>query len=216
MVRIRAAQASDAAGVRAVYAPFVTGTAATFEEEIPTVEAMQARMAAGPRLPWLVAEAAPDSGTDTDTDTGDRNCQPTPAIVGYAYAALHGERAAYRWSVNASVYLSAAFHRQGLGRRLYARLFAELRALGYLNVYAGITLPNAASVGLHTAVGFTPLGVYPRIGHKLGAWRDVGWYSLPLVTPLPAAPAEPRPWQPDAAPTRPTPPPQPVAPTLQD
>ncbi|MCL9762624.1 hypothetical protein [Frankia sp. AiPa1] len=69
--------------------------------------------------------------------------------------------------------------------------------MGYLNVYAGISLPNAASVGLHTAAGFTLIGVYPRVGFKFGAWHDVGWYSQVLVDPLPAIPAEPRPWRPD-------------------
>lgn len=200
VVRIRAARLSDAAGIQAVYGPFVTGSPATFEEEIPTVEAIRARMTAVPRLPWLVAEATPTLPSDGAPDGVPDGGRAGVVIAGYACAAPHGQRAAYRWSVNASVYLAAAFHRRGLGRRLYARLFAELRALGYLNVYAGITLPNPASVGLHTAAGFTPVAVYPGIGHKFGAWRDLGWYHLPLITPLPAVPAEPRPWDPDAAP----------------
>jgi phosphinothricin acetyltransferase len=61
-----------------------------------------------------------------------------------------------------------------------------------VHAYAGITLPNAASVGLHEALGFRPVGVYQAIGFKLGAWHDVGWWDLPLprgkLPPEPAAP----------------------------
>ncbi|EIV91881.1 GNAT family N-acetyltransferase [Frankia sp. QA3] len=182
MVTIRAARPSDAAGIRAVYAPFVAGSAATFEEEVPTVEDFHTRMLTSPLRPWLVAE------------TGG-------GIAGYAYASAHHPRASYRWSVDTSIYLAAAHHRQGLGRRLYDRLIAEVRALGYLNLYAAITLPNAASVALHTAVGFRPVGVYPNSGYKLGAWHDVGWFGLTPVDEHPADPAEPRPWLPGGEPT---------------
>ncbi len=61
---------------------------------------------------------------------------------------------------------------------------------GYVNAYGGITLPNAASVGLHEAVGYVPVGVYRHVGYKHGAWHDVGWWQLALASP-PAAPAEP-------------------------
>ncbi|MCM3923854.1 GNAT family N-acetyltransferase [Frankia sp. AiPs1] len=177
MVIIRAARPSDAAGIRAVYAPFVAGSPSTFEEELPTPADFHTRMLATPRRPWLVAEA-------------------DGQIAGYAYASAHRTRASYRWSVDTSVYLAAAHHRRGLGRRLYDELIAQVRALGYLNVYACITLPNAASVALHTSVGFRPIGVFAHAGYKLGAWHDVGWFGLPLVDEHPAHPAEPRPWLP--------------------
>ncbi|MCK9894408.1 GNAT family N-acetyltransferase [Frankia sp. AgB32] len=177
MVIIRAAGAADAAGIQAVYAPYVTGSPATFEEAVPGLAELRARMAAAPRKPWLVAEADGE-------------------IVGYAYASAHHARASYRWSADTSIYLAAAVHRRGLGRALYDRLLAEVRALGYLNVYAGITLPNAASVTLHTAVGFEPTGVYRNVGYRLGAWRDVAYFGMALASPLPPAPAEPRPWRP--------------------
>ncbi|WP_163554507.1 GNAT family N-acetyltransferase [Candidatus Frankia alpina] len=181
MVTIRAARPSDTAGIRAVYAPFVAGSPATFEEKLPTVEGLHARMFTSPRRPWLVAEAGGE-------------------IAGYAYASAHHARASYRWSVDTSVYLAAVHHRRGLDRRLYDELIAEVRALGYLNLYASITLPNAASVALHTAVGFRPVGVFPHTGYKLGAWHDVGWFGLPLVDEHPADPADPRPWLPESAP----------------
>jgi L-amino acid N-acyltransferase YncA len=56
-----------------------------------------------------------------------------------------------------------------------------LTAQGYRSAFAGITLPNAASVGLHEAVGFAPLGIYREVGFKMGAWRDVGWWRLGLA-----------------------------------
>ena len=74
------------------------------------------------------------------------------------------------------------------GRALYETLFSLLRLQGFYVAHAGITLPNAASVGLHEALGFQPVGVYPAVGWKFGAWRDVGWWRLPLQ-PLP----DPRP-----------------------
>ena len=68
----------------------------------------------------------------------------------------------------------------GVGRGLYASLFAILAAQGFFNAYAGITLPNPGSVALHEAVGFKPIGIYRQVGYKLGAWHDVGWWGLPL------------------------------------
>ena len=58
--------------------------------------------------------------------------------------------------------------------------FPMLVQLGYVNAYAGITLPNPKSVGLHEALGFTPVGIYRNVGFKLGAWHDVGWWQRPL------------------------------------
>jgi phosphinothricin acetyltransferase len=125
-----------------------------------------------PRHPWLV-------------------CEVDGQIAGYAYATAHRLRLAYQWSVDTSVYLSPEWHRRGIGRRLYATLLWLLTAQGYCNAYAGITLPNAASVGLHEAVGFLPLTVYSRVGYKLGAWHDVGWWQRPLA-PHTADPGRPR------------------------
>jgi L-amino acid N-acyltransferase YncA len=129
-----------------------------------------------PRLPWLVAETA-------------------EGVTGYAYAAPFRSRAAYRWSVETSVYLGEAARGCGIGRRLYDHLLAELCDLGYVNAYAGIALPNEASVRLHEAVGFTAIGVFPAAGHKHGRWVDVGWWVRALRPP-PGAASPPRPWEP--------------------
>jgi phosphinothricin acetyltransferase len=70
--------------------------------------------------------------------------------------------------------------------------------LGYVNAYAGITLPNPKSVGLHEALGFTPVGIYRNVGFKLGRWHDVGWWHLLLQSP-PAAPVPPAVFDPSQA-----------------
>jgi phosphinothricin acetyltransferase len=102
------------------------------------------------------------------------------AVAGYAYAGPHRSRAAYQWSTEVSVYVHPTFRRRGVARALYGKLFDVLSQLGYVSVYAGITLPNPASVGIHEAVGFEPVGVYRRAGFKHGAWHDVGWWQLHL------------------------------------
>ncbi|MDQ1747615.1 MAG: hypothetical protein QOD07_1878 [Frankiaceae bacterium] len=174
---IRPATPADAAAIAAVYRPYVTDTVISFETEPPDADEIARRMAAPPLLPWLVAERA-------------------GAVTGYAYASAHRARAAYRWSADVSVYLEPGERGRGTGRALYARLVEILRELGYVGAYAGVTLPNPASVGLHEAMGFRPVGVYRGVGHKFGRWYDVGWWQLPLADPPPDDPAEPRPWAP--------------------
>jgi len=175
---IRPADVADADAIAAVYRPYVTDSVASFEAVPPDGAELAGRMTAAPRLPWFVA------------------CRDG-AVVGYAYAAPHRTRAAYRWSVDCSVYLADAERGAGTGRALYARLLPELRDLGYVTAFAGIALPNPGSVGLHTAVGFTPVGVYRAAGFKDGRWHDVGWWQLPLREP-PGRPAEPAAWSPGA------------------
>jgi phosphinothricin acetyltransferase len=156
----------DAADVSAIYRPSVEHGLASFEEEAPGPGDMAGRMRKTlAQTPWLVAE----------DDDG--------AVVGYAYAGNHHERPGYRWAVNISVYVAEAARGQGVGRRLYDELLRILRRQGIVNVYAGITLPNPASVALHEAIGMRRIGVYERVGFKLGAWHDVAWYGLRLTDP---------------------------------
>jgi phosphinothricin acetyltransferase len=169
---IRAATDVDAQAVCDIYRPVVTHTAASFETTPPSVDEVRDRIALTTAiLPWLIA----------DLDT---------RVVGYAYASTHRARAAYRWSVDTSVYVAESWHRQGVGRALYAALIERLTALGYVNAFAGITLPNPASVALHESAEFTPIGVFRSVGFKLGTWHDVGWWALQLTEP-PAEPDEP-------------------------
>ncbi|WP_138760746.1 arsinothricin resistance N-acetyltransferase ArsN1 family B [Modestobacter altitudinis] len=187
---VRPADVADAAAIAEVYRPYVTDSVASFETVAPDAGDLAQRMLSASRLPWFVA------------------CRDG-AVVGYAYAARHRSREAYRWSVDCSVYLTAGERGAGTGRALYARLLPELAALGHVTAFAGIALPNPASVGLHTAVGFTPVGVYRAAGFKSGRWHDVGWWQRPLRE-LPPVPAEPVAWSPGTVPVsgaaRPVPP----------
>jgi L-amino acid N-acyltransferase YncA len=159
---IRLATPNDAPGVQAIYAPVVRDTAISFEWEPPTVDDMQQRIVeVVERMPWLV-------------------CEHRGEILGYAYASAHRVRAAYQWSIDVSVYIHAQARRSGIGRGLYRSLFALLTLQGFYHAYAGITLPNPASVGLHESLGFQPIGIYRAVGYKLGAWHDVGWWQLIL------------------------------------
>lgn len=99
------------------------------------------------------------------------------AIAGYAYGSPHRARAAYASSCDVAVYVDPAHARKGIGRMLYAALLPFLAAKGSHAAFAGIALPNEASIGLHEAMGFTPVGVYREVGWKLGGWRDVGWWQ---------------------------------------
>src|SRR6202011_4997489 len=89
-------------------------------------------------------------------------------------------------------YVKQRQHRRGLGRVLYTSLFSVLPLQGYVNAYAGVTIPNPASVGLHQAMGFQPVGVYKHVGFKLGAWHDVAWFERALQA-LPSEPSDPKP-----------------------
>jgi L-amino acid N-acyltransferase YncA len=162
-VHIRLATAADAGGVRAVYAPVVEDTVISFELVVPSVGEMAARITQRwPAYPWLVAE-------------------DERGIVGYAYAGRFSGRPAYDWSVEVSAYIAEALRSRRVGRALYTALLAILVAQGRRQAMAGVTLPNAASVGLHESMGFRPVGVYRAVGWKLGAWHDVGWWQRPLV-----------------------------------
>jgi L-amino acid N-acyltransferase YncA len=172
-VSIRLATDADADAIAAIYAPFCLSTPISFEETAPSPVEIAGRIRKNTeQYPWLVL---------VDIDT----------VAGYAYSSQHRQRPAYRWSVDVSVYVDPRYQRRGVGRALYVALLELLRQLGYYKAYAGITLPNPASVGLHEAVGFEPVGIYHGVGYKQGAWHDVGWYHLALQ-PERHEPEEPR------------------------
>ncbi|MDO8290789.1 MAG: N-acetyltransferase family protein [Parvibaculum sp.] len=159
---VRIAGLKDAKAISEIYAPYVRDTVISFEYMPPDEAEMAARIAKVlMRLPWLVFE-----------EQGE--------VLGYAYASPHRERAAYQWAVDAGIYIGPKAHRRGVGRALYAVLFAALTRQGYHRAYGGITLPNAASIGLHEACGFKPIGTYPEVGFKFGKWHGVGWWGLDL------------------------------------
>ena len=160
-MRIRDANsAGDAEAIAAIYAPFVTDTVISFEDVPPTAAEMAARIE---RLTsthaWLVAE-----------DAGE--------ILGYAYACPHRERAAYRWAAEVTVYVDPRHQRRGAGRALYEALLERLAELEYRIALAVIALPTTRASGSTRRAGSRSFGVYRRIGFKLDAWWDVGWWQL--------------------------------------
>jgi phosphinothricin acetyltransferase len=167
--------AHDGAACAAIYAPYVSDSVASLEEDPPGAAEMTRRIEAViASHPWLVAEEA-------------------GRILGYAYGSRHNARAAYRWATNAAVYVDDAHRGQGIGTALYEALLGLLGRQGLRIVCAGITLPNDASVALHESFGFRPVGIYPRIGFKQMRWWDVGWWELELRPPDGDPPPEPGP-----------------------
>ncbi|MEM6652516.1 MAG: arsinothricin resistance N-acetyltransferase ArsN1 family B [Pseudomonadota bacterium] len=169
---IRIARADDGAALAAIYAPIVAETFISFEEDPPSSQEMSVRIEQTLKThPWLVVE---EQGR----------------VLAYAYACPHRTRAAYKWSCDISVYVAAPGRRQGLALQLYAHLFKTLSGQGFGSVFAGIALPNTASVAFHERMGLKPVGVYERVGYKGGSWRDVGWWGRQLqdLGPQPAPP----------------------------
>jgi phosphinothricin acetyltransferase len=165
--------ARDGAACAEIYAPYVRDTAVSLEDSPPDGAEMARRIEQyGATHAWLVAEL------------DDR-------VNGFAYACPHRARAGYRWAADVAVYVNPDRHRRGIGRELYAALFELLRSQGLYVAVAGITLPNAASIGLHESLGFVRVGTYSGIGFKAGAWRDVEWWQLQLAAPGEAPPGEP-------------------------
>jgi L-amino acid N-acyltransferase YncA len=173
--QIRLATPHDASGILAIYAPYCESSCVSFEVVAPSIEQMQERISRiSSADPWLV-------------------CEIDGQIAGYVYASRHRERAAYRWSVDVAVYVAPEHQRRGLGRALYETLFSILREQGYFKAFAGITLPNPASVGLHERLGFRQAAVFRGVGYKDGRWLDVGWWQVALQ-PERSNPPEPRPF----------------------
>jgi phosphinothricin acetyltransferase len=169
-VTIRDATADDAAAIAAIYAPLVTDSIVSFEEDPPSAEEMADRIAAS--HVWLVAE-----------NDGE--------VVGYAYGARFHPRAAYRWSTEASIYLAPEARGRGTGKRLVAELLVRLKAMGFVNVFGGTSLPNPASERLLESFGFKKVAHWEHVGFKLDAWHDVSWRQLTLQEPT-VPPPEPR------------------------
>jgi len=169
--RIRSAELQDAQAIRDIYAPFVAESATSFEVTVPDLPEIERRINnSRGQYPWLVFEGG-------------------GKVLGYAYASSHRQRKAYQWCVDVSVYISHDVRNCGVGKALYSALFEMLRRQGYVNAYAGITLPNPASIRLHESLGFVLVGNYSRIGFKFGRWHDVSWFHLRLQEALPPASA---------------------------
>lgn len=170
---IRLATEGDSASILKIYAPYITDTVVTFEYQVPTEGEFKERIAnIQKKYPWLV-------------------CEIDGSVVGYAYASRFREREAYKWSVGFSVYVDPGYHRKNIGKALYFALFQTLKLQGFYNAYAGVTIPNIKSEGLHESVGFKEIGIYQNVGYKFGSWHDVKWYSLKINEHSPS-PGDPK------------------------
>ncbi|MDL2273489.1 N-acetyltransferase family protein [Oscillospiraceae bacterium OttesenSCG-928-G22] len=169
--RIRLVTREDCPRVLDVYAPYITDSTTSFEYEVPTLSAFTDRvMEIRSFYPYLVFE---ENGV----------------VEGFAYASQFRVRAAYRYDVEASIYLSTASSGRRVGTALYTALFRLLSAMNIINVYIGITLPNEASTRLHASFGFSPIGTYRKTGYKMGQWLDVAWYEKTLGSHSASPPA---------------------------
>lgn len=171
---IRSVAPGDAAAIAAIYAPYVTDTAITFEETAPDAAEIATRIA---RITathsWLVAERE-------------------GVVIGYAYGYPYRTRAAYRWVCEVAIYVARDACGGGVGTPLYAALMTALTAAGYVTAIGAIALPNAPSEALHARLGFRHTGVQAGIGFKQGGWHDVAFWQRDLA-PRSDRPADPQP-----------------------
>ncbi len=168
---IRPTTVRDAEALLAIYAPYVTGTAITFEYTVPTAAEFAQRIERiTSRYPYLTA---------CDAATG----KP----LGYTYAHPYGEREAYAWSAEASIYLSPDARGHGLGRALYAALEDALKAMHIQNLYALVACSDRDdayltqnSAQFHEHLGFTRVGLMKNCGSKFGFWYHIATYEKML------------------------------------
>lgn len=164
-VSIRHVEQDDLPALLDIYNHYVVHTPITFDLEPRTLRQRQA---------WL----------DGFADNGRHQCfvaVKDGAAVGWASSGRLKEKAAYAPSVETSIYLAPGQTGQGLGGRLYEALFAALAHADVHRLFAGVTLPNDASVALHRRFGFTHLGTYPEVGRKFARYWDVAWYWRALA-----------------------------------
>ncbi len=162
MSAVRIATEMDADAIAAIYAPYVRETAISFEEVPPSPAEMARRLRSSlETYPYLVFDNA-------------------EGVMGYAYGSVHRAKPAYRWSVETTIYTARHAQRRGIGSALYSKLLDLLTRQGFHVAFAGITLPNDKSVGLHEAMGFVHLGTFAEIGFKHGAFHDLGWWRRTL------------------------------------
>jgi phosphinothricin acetyltransferase len=154
---IRPSTAADLDAIVRIYAWHVLNGTGTFEIEPPDRLEIERRRAdvLAKGLPWLVLESA-------------------GGVAGYAYAGPFRPRPAYRFCVEDSVYLSPESAGRGFGRLLLAELLARCEAAGARQMLAVIgDSANAASIGVHRALGFAPVGTLRAVGWKFDRWLDV-------------------------------------------
>jgi phosphinothricin acetyltransferase len=156
---IRPARPEDALAICLIYNHYVTNTVVTFEEEPVTPAGMERRIqTVTAAYPWIVHEEAGE-------------------ILGYAYANLFRERAAYRYTAELSIYLQDGRQGEGIGSALFGRLLSLLAETDTHALLSAITLPNERSVALHEKFGFRQAALFKEVGRKHGRWLDVGYWE---------------------------------------
>ena len=168
-VEIRTPLGEDLRGIVEVYNHYVTHSPATFEVTPVSVEE---------RSGWFAEHTVGGPHRLLVAST------PGGTIQGWASTSTFRPRAAYGTTVESSVYCRPEALGKGLGSRLYASLFDSIRGERVERIVAGVTLPNEASVALHERFGFRQVGVFTRVGWKLGRFWDVAWFERPLTVPL--------------------------------
>lgn len=160
IVMIRPVIDRDTKAIAGIYNYFIKHTAVSYEEKPLSTREMAARIKRVTQAgyPWFVVE------------TGNE-------VTGYCYACQWNPRAAYRHTVEITVYVRHDMTGQGLGTQLYQALFAELKQMQVRTVIGGISLPNPASVALHTRVGMKKVAHFENVGYKFGQWLDVGYWQ---------------------------------------
>lgn len=163
-ISIRKASVSDAQALSELYAPYVRDTAITFEYDAPTACEFSERIKHTlKKYPYIVAEADGE-------------------LIGYAYAGEFKKQAAYKCSVETSIYVKMEKRRMGAGALLYERLEEELKAQGILNVNACIAYTNEPdshltndSVAFHERMGYIKAAHFHKCGYKFNHWYDMVW-----------------------------------------
>ena len=159
---IRIATEADVPAILAIYTPYIMDTTVTFEYDVPAEEEFLQRFRAiTDRYPWLVWE-----------ENGE--------ILGYAHGSAPFERAAFRWSCEASIYLRSDAKGRGIGSKLYAALEKILAYQGHRLCYAIITDENDVSVAFHQKNGYTITARMSACGFKHGRWLGIIWMEKVL------------------------------------
>lgn len=159
---IREIRLSDAQSICDIYNEYIKNSTITFEEiPVPSEEMVEHIKAATMDYPWLVYEI-------------DRK------VVGYVYGRKWRERAAYRNSVEAGIYLHPEFTGKGIGSELMKEILRTLKEKSFHTVISGIAFPNPASIALCEKFGFTKVAHFKEVGYKFDKWIDVGYWQLIL------------------------------------
>ncbi len=157
-VHFRRATEEDVVSILAIYAPYVTDSAITFEYDVPSEEEFRQRIRTiSAEYPYFV-------------------CESDGQIIGYAYAHRHMERAAYQWNAEISIYIRQGFTGKGLGKTMCQALIDLLRLQGIRNVFSCVTIPNERSAHLHHSMEFSTEGIFQNAGYKCGKWQTIAWF----------------------------------------